>query len=185
MTDLSKLESVELSESDLKRLLKRDFKFIPYPELSKFTDIAQLLKKDGDYFILFFETTSETSGHYQCCWRSNNSYHFWDSYSLPPNGDKKYIEKSILIKLNEFKPYLPDLINRSLADGDSWDYNTIDYQSWKGSVSTCGRHVACRLFRRDLTEQEYYNFMVNYIKQNKLDSFDEAVTLITYKLLGK
>jgi hypothetical protein len=182
MNELIKLESVELSESDLKRLLKSGFRFMPYPELSKYVYISQLLKKDGDYFILFFETTSSTAGHYQCCWMMNGLFHFWDSYGLTPNGDKKYLQKNVLVKLNEFKPYLPDLINES---ADSWDYNTIDYQSWKGSVATCGRHVACRLYHRKLGEQEYYNTMMNYIKQNKLKSFDEAVTLITYRLLGK
>ena len=179
------LESIEFSITDLRKILGKSFKLVMYPDLAGYNDINQILSQQNDYFVLYFETTSKTQGHYECIFRYGNNYHFWDSYGLGVSDDKKYIEKATLIKLNEFKPYLPDLINKSVANGDKWDYNLIDYQSWKNDVATCGRHVCTRILNRHLTEKQYYDYLLQYIKQNNLHNFDEAVTKITSKMVYK
>lgn len=183
--NFNKLESVELSYTDLQKLLGKKFKFIKYPQLETVKDINHILKNSNDFFVLYFETSSPVQGHYQLVFRNGNDYHFWDSYGLFPSGDKKYIEKSILIKLNEFKPYLLNLINASISNGGNWDYNTIDYQSWKGDTSTCGRHVVSRAFHINLAEPDYYGYLLKIMKENNIATFDEAVVFVTYSIIHK
>lgn len=177
-------EKNELNFNDLRKL-NRNVKIIPYPEFEKFNSIQEILKNDNDFCIIYFETQSKTQGHFQCMFRTGKTYHFWDSYGLAPSKAKSYIEKTTLIKLNEFKPYLPVLINKSLENGDNWDYNVMDYQSWNQDVSTCGKHCSIRLKYRNLTEQQYYNFLVNTIQKNNLNSFDEAVVFLCFPIIHK
>ena len=112
-------------------------------------------------------------------------FHFWDSYGLKVSEDKSYIEKATLIRLKEFKPYLPQLIDQVLLHNIDVDYNTIDYQSWTKNVNTCGRHICTRMLHDDKTEEEYYDYLTQYMKDKNLSNFDEAVTNIIFNILGK
>lgn len=179
------LEGTELSGQDIKNILGKKTRIIPYPELGSVKSIQQLLPKPNTYFILFFETTNSTTGHWQCVFRSGGGYHFWDSYGLAPSADKKYVSRTILKKLAEYPPYLPNLINKSLQQGDRWNYNKTQYQSWKGSVATCGRHVCTRLLHRSKSEQDYYNYLTQYMKEHDLPNFDAVVASITYEIIRK
>lgn len=177
-------EKNELDFNDLRKINK-NVKVIEYPQLSKYTSMTQILPKHNDCCVLYFETVSQTQGHYQCMWRQNDTFHFWDSYGLRVSGDKSYIEKTTLIKLNEFQPYLPRIIDNDLRNGFQWFYNQIDYQSWKQNVATCGKWTSIRLKNRDMTEEQFYNYILNTMKTNNLQSFDETIVFITYPILKK
>ena len=182
---LVQLEKYELSNTDIKKILGNRVNIIPYPKLKQYTSFDAMFQNVG-YCVIFFETVSATTGHWQCIFKtSDNNYEFWDSYGLKPSGDKNYIQNKILIQLDEVKPYLPDVINNVLQTGKTVIYNAIDYQQWIGSVSTCGRHICTRLLYRDLNEKQYYNFLIKYMQDNNLNSFDEAVVKITYEMIKK
>ena len=71
-------------------------------------------------------TISDSTGHWQCVFKINNVYEFWDSYGLIPSGDKNYIQNNILVQLDEIKPYLPDIIDNEIQRGSTIIFNTID-----------------------------------------------------------
>ena len=180
-----KLQQYEQTNTDIKKILGKRINIIPYPELKKYSSFDSCFQNNG-CFVLFFETTNSSTGHWQCVFKtSDDSYQFWDSYGLKPSGDKNYIQKNILVELDEIKPYLPNLINYELKNGSNVIFNANDYQSWKNDVSTCGRHVCSRLLYKNLNEKQYYNFLKKYMADNKLNSFDEAVVNITYNIIHK
>jgi hypothetical protein len=179
-----KLEQYELSNTDIKKILGKRINIIPYPQLKKYSSFDSCFQNNS-CFVLFFETTNSSTGHWQCVFKNNNVYEFWDSYGLIPSGDKNYIQNNILVQLDEIKPYLPDIIDNEIQRGSTIIFNTIDYQKWIGSVSTCGRHVCSRLLHKDLNEKQYFTYLTKYMQENKLNSFDEAVVKITYDIIRK
>lgn len=185
--DFKKILSYELNQSDIKAILG-SANIITYPNLRKYKTFDECFKQ-YDYFILFFETTNKDTGHWQTLFKDPNrpnTIQFFDSYGLKPSGDKNYIEKSILIKLNEIKPYLPDLIDYFIkVQNGKFYYNTYQYQSWAGNVSTCGRWVSVRLLNKHLNDIQFYNFINNYKRSHNLNSLDEVVCMITYNIIGK
>lgn len=180
------LEGVELSSADLGNLLGNlKGRLLSATALANVRKVETLLPRVGSFVVLFYETTAQNVGHWQCMFRSADGYHFWDSYGLAPSAAHKFVSATVRAKLKELKPYLPALISASVAKGNKWTYNNIDYQSWKGSVATCGRHVAVRLLHRSKTEAEYYAYLKQFVADNRLSTFDEAVTDITYNLIRK
>jgi hypothetical protein len=184
-------ESLELSNEDIYKVVG-SVNIIPYPDFQKYQSLHQCFG-NKDKIVIFFETTSSTVGHWQCMMKSTHQssngvkimFHFWDSYGLAPSKDKSYIEKATLIRLKEFKPYLPQLIDDVLLHNIDVDYNTIDYQSWTKNVNTCGRHICTRMLHNDKSEDEYYDYLTQYMKDKNLSNFDEAVTNIIFNILGK
>ena len=183
--DYNKLQKYELTNTDIKKILGKRINIIPYPELKKYSSFDSCFQNNG-CCIIFFETVSDSVGHWQCIFKtSDNSYEFFDSYGLKPSGDKNYIQRKILIELDEIKPYLPNIINNELQSGSNVIFNANDYQQWANDVSTCGRHVCTRLLHRNLSEKQYYAFLKKYMTDNKLKSFDEVVVNITYNIIHK
>ena len=179
----NKLQSYELSNVDIKKILGKNINIIPYPQLNNYSSLQSCMR-NNDMFVLFFETTNSTTGHWQCMF-NNGTYNFWDSYGLKPSGDKSYIQKNILIQLKEIQPYLPNLLNTGLKNGLNIIYNKNDYQSWSGDVSTCGRHVCTRLLNKHMNEQEYYNYLSAYQAKYNLKSFDDVVINFIYNIIHK
>lgn len=183
ISNLLRKESYELSNTDIKKIVG-NVPIIKYPDLANYKTINDALGKKNA-FVLFFETINNQTGHWQLVFKQGNVINFWDSYGLAPSGAKKYIQKQTLNRLKEFKPLLPNLLNQAVKNGMTVTYNKNDYQSWQGDVSTCGRFVSTRLLNRNLSEQEFYNYLQNYMRQNDLNTFDEAVTEITSDIIGK
>lgn len=181
--NFKKLLTYELNNNDINKILGK-INIIKYPDLAKYNDINKCFG-NKNAFVIFFETQNKNVGHWQCMFKQNNNLFFWDSYGLAPGTEINYISKQIAIQLKEYKPVLLDLLNKAVSNGQNVYYNNTDYQQWKGDVSTCGRHICTRILNDKMTEQQYYNYLTNYMRQNKLPTLDDAVTDITYKILGK
>lgn len=128
--------------------------------------------------ILFFATQSNTVGHWECLNKQGNNIFFFDSYGLNVDDCKEYVQKNLLIKLNEYPNYLTNLLKKS---GYNIYHNVIKYQKMEGNISTCGRHCCLRLLHKNMNTQEYKNYMDNLVKLLRVNSFDEAVTEYIYK----
>lgn len=179
------LENYELSNIDIQHILGK-IPIIRYPDLIKYKSLNQALNNKFNAFVLFYETENSNVGHWCCCFRNpDNSISYFDSYGLSPLDDLDHISQQIRVKLKEITPYLPNLIKKAVQAGETVFINKNDYQSWKSDVSTCGKHSSVRLLNRNLNDKQYFNYLVSYMKQNNLPSFDDAVCDIIFKIIGK
>ena len=158
--NLQKLEDYSLSSSDIKKVLK-GVKIIEYSQLSNFNNIDDVFDKEGR-FILFFATEAENIGHWQCCFKFENSIIFFDSYGLNVDEAKKYVPQKLEIQLKEYPNYLSDLLRQSSYNVY---HNSIKYQQMKGDITTCGKHSSFRLLNKKLNGQQYLKLM-NSLKKN-------------------
>lgn len=186
MSTLIKLEKTELTDADLRKVLGQGINIISYPDLAKYASLQECFGRNS-IFIIFFETDSQTVGHWTMMLlnRKQRAMEFWDPYGLGIDCDKKYIGVPMLKKLKEYSPILTDMCADAGQNGFTVTANTVDYQSWASGVADCGRHVAVRGKKAQLSEQQYYNFLKQYMTSRRLATFDDAVTDITYKLLKK
>ncbi|MDR3550742.1 MAG: hypothetical protein P4L31_04970 [Candidatus Babeliales bacterium] len=182
--NIANVENTELTDSDLKQLLGNNINIIPYPNLKRYKSLNDCFGK-RNFFIIFFETESALSGHWTMMLRQGNTYEYFDPYGLGIDCDKKYIEERTLTKLKENEPILINMCHDAISKGFTVFANTIDYQRWSNNVGDCGRHCAVRASHANLTELQYYNFLMQYMKDNDLSDFDECVSEITYQVLKK
>jgi hypothetical protein len=183
MLNYNKLNNDELTNKDLKKILGKDIKIIAYPELAKVNNIGDIFDKKGR-LILFWETEAKNIGHWACMFKTpQNHIFYFDPYGLKIDATKKYINTQILQKLKEIPNYLTELLLK-YNDGHIY-YNSFDYQSWKSDVSTCGKFCSVRLLHKDLNSDEFYDFLNDYKKSNKLKSFDDCVSKILYPIIRK
>ena len=157
--ELKQNETYPLSSDDIYKLLGHT-KIVKYPSLATVTNIFDCFDKQNR-FILFFETTSQSSGHWECCWydKPHNTIHFFDSYGLAPDKAEGFLSLRTRIQLKETKPLLTALLNKAQDEGYQCVYSTTKYQSMVGDINTCGRHCCVRLAHKNMNEDEYFQFM--------------------------
>lgn len=183
MENFHELEEYELSDKDLKKLLG-NVNIIPYPQLAYYDNIDECFGSKN-FFIMFFETISESVGHWCLFLKFPNKkiIEFWDPLGIAPDGERSYVSHGTLKKLDETQPEVQLLLERAEEQGYSSIFNTTDYQNW--STSTCGKHCTVRALNSHLSESQYFSFMKNYMMKNNLHDFDEVVCDIVYKKIGK
>jgi hypothetical protein len=177
-------EDYELSSSDLKTVLGSNIKIVEYSQISTMKHITNLFDNQGRC-ILFCSTISNTVGHYECLFLNGKIVTFFDSYGLKPDAFKKFVNNNLLIRLKEYPDYLTDLFMNAISEGYSVVYNPFDYQSWKGNISTCGDHCSVRLLHKNLNGLQYKQFLSGLMKTYNVDTFDEVVTIVISKIIGK
>jgi len=165
-----------LSDKDIRDLLGNNIKIITYPMLKNYSSIDQCFDNEGRCILLFL-TSSPTSGHWCCMLRKKNEIEFFDPYGIKPEGQKDYIDKSMLEKLGETKP---DLMKLLVGSDLPVVYNTFPFQNDSADVSTCGRHCIVRCMYAPYSLGKYKTI----IKSSGLNP-DNFVTGLTYRKLGK
>ena len=88
------------SEPDFKRYFEIEGKILKYSELSRYTNIEELLPHDKDFKIILTETEPNT-GHWCCLLRKDKKVIWYDSYSVPPDGELKFIPRMMNKMLNQ------------------------------------------------------------------------------------
>jgi hypothetical protein len=114
--------------------------------------------------------------------RHNNGkdVEYFDSYGKKPDYwlSKNTHEKNK--KLGQEKPYL---LNKIIKDNkhDHIFYNPITFQdsSDERDILTCGRHCLTRIRNRDLSLEEYKDYLDEVMKKNKLNTYDQTATFLT------
>lgn len=173
---LKEKEEKAISGSDIMKLLNGRTRIIKYSELSKITNINKLLFGYDSCVILIL--SKENYGHWVCLTRRGNILEFFDSYGyfiddpIYFKNNNKYFRKIN----NQDYPHLTYLLLKA-SDEYKISYNEIQFQKMSPDISTCGRHVVCRIMYRKLDLYSYYNFLKSFNRD-----FDEIVTLITHKI---
>ncbi|AIW01877.1 MAG: putative cysteine protease [Yellowstone Lake virophage 5] len=164
-----------LGDDDIHEVLP-NVKIMSYPSLAGMRSIDQCFDKEGRSIILF-PNMSPTMGHWCCMIKRPDSIEFFDPYGEAPEEQKGGMSETRLEELNIDRPYLTRLMRNS---GLPIYYNNHPFQSSRGSVATCGRHCAMRLYFKDLSLEEY----ANVIKKSGLTP-DQFVVGATYDTVQK
>ena len=185
MNNYRKLNSYALSGDDIKKILGRDVKIIKYPDFGNVDNIFDAF--NNNECIIFFETVSQMVGHWECMFYNPNikTIQFFDSYGLPPDNAEKYLRQNTRITLKENKKYLTALLNKAQDLGYKCIYSNYKYQEMVGDIETCGKWSSIRLKNKNMNDDEFYNYITGIKTQNNLPSYDDTISFIVYKIIGK
>lgn len=167
-----------LSDSEIRRCVP-GVKIMSYPDLRKYAHLDDILDSKGRVVILFL-TEGPMVGHWTTMFKDGeNSFQWFDSYGLKPDGNRRWLSKSKLISLREEKPILTDLIKGAEEGGATVNFSPYHFQRDNASIETCGRHVACRLIKKHLSPSDY----AMWVTQNNTADPDKVVTQYTDAIL--
>lgn len=169
-------EQKALSGSDIMKLVNGRTKIIKYSELAKVNDINELLFGYDSCVILIL--SKQNFGHWVCLTRHGNKLEFFDSYGNLVD-DPVYFKSTTKYFRKHNGQDFPLLSYLLLKADDEYDltYNEINFQKEDPSVSTCGRHVACRIMFKKLDLYQYCKMLGNINKD-----YDKAVVILTHKV---
>lgn len=183
--------AIALSGEQIQKLLPYNVRVFRYPEIKDFDNVDRLLEPYGAAVILFDTSklpTGQHMGHWTALMRTfdddrNSSINFFDSYGFIPDDEKKYIDKQYMNVVGMTDNYLTKLLWDSKKKYDDViEYNEVKLQKMNKDISTCGRHVAMRLIMKDISMNEYQDFMRSLVKKYKKTP-DEIVTILTQPVL--
>lgn len=167
---------IALSNVDIEKMLNGKTKILSYPELSEYNDIQDILKKYGNFVLLYL--TAEDFGHWCCVIDHPNrgSIEFFDSYGIVPDLEFKEIKNRK--ELGEGLNYLSYLLLKSKK---KIEYNSKQLQEYKNGIATCGRHCIVRIWAKNIPIDLYSDILL----KNKEYTPDEFVVAATDPLLKK
>jgi hypothetical protein len=146
---------------------------ILYSDLGKFTNINQVLGKEG-FQVVLLQTSSKTTGHWVALTRNDitGRIRYNDSYGFNLPEERQY---------TKYDEALPMYITNLLANID-YEHNTVDYQAKKSGISTCGRFASlfCKFRNLSLAQiKEMYTMNQDAFFKD----VDNTVTLLTLTAL--
>ena len=171
---MNKELSYEVSNVDLKKKIKHDFKLVLYPDLSNYSNIVDLLPNSFSILVILLEASG--SNHWTALIRQNNILIYFDSYGKKWDGEFYLIPKNVQIQKGEQNHYLTTLLNNAAKQGFKLQYNNIDFQSTKNGIDTCGKWIICfcNACIDGLTLKQFQNIMKETKQQSGL-SYDVIV----------
>lgn len=178
---IDKIKSYALSNEDINIILEPDTKIISYPDFATMNSIDDAFDRMGRCVFLFL-TTSETSGHWLCMFKKDNTISYFDSYGEKPEAQRCWLSQEQLDELGEGEPYLMNLLRKS---GFKVFYNTVQYQKERQDVNSCGRWCVMRLICKDMDDKQFYNTVMGLMKQYDVKTCDDVATIFTFEHLGK
>jgi hypothetical protein len=181
--EVKDVEIEPLDDSDIRFYLGPRAKILTYPELANYTSIFQILTKPKDFFILLY-LDAPNKGHWTCVLRYNKTIEFFDSYGIKVDDELKWLNCRERQRLKMSIPFLTRLFNRIDESMFQPIYNSIKYQTEKGTMNTCGRHCIFRILKmleNDMDCDEYYAYMEKLRKKFNI-TYDEIVSTMTYEL---
>jgi hypothetical protein len=124
-------------------------------------------------FILL--KTSEQSGHWTCLCRNNNSFYYFDSYGVAPDGELSKISPGVRYELHENQRALTRLI-KTISSGFDFSYNNKQFQEYNENVNTCGKwcYAFSKCILKGVTLEEFQE-RVEILKDQYHASFDTLV----------
>ena len=168
----SKLVKYEaIDDEDIHHYLP-NAKIILYKELRTIKDIKQLLPSHKSYFVLLYPVHSDTSGHWVCLTRFNDTIEFFCSYGKKIDSQLKWCKNE---QYNE-KPILTQLLKQTKL---KVVYNSIDFQNNKNyKVSTCGAFAVFRvltMIEKNMDLSSNNNLLKELKKNDSTKSYDDLV----------
>ena len=110
MPSVLKMMRTPLSDSDLKKILGDDLKIIVYSDLSKLSNLRELLPNERDCVVILYDE-KELSGHWTCLTRDGDLFTFFGSYGLKPDAELRWLSSEMRRRLNELTHYLTKLFS--------------------------------------------------------------------------
>lgn len=168
--------SKSTSGKQLKDFLGGKVKVIAYPELRKYDTIEELLSPYGAVIILYLQ--KQGYGHWTCVfYQDANTIECYDPYGLFVDDELDWKMDKYFREENGLEYPMLSLLLYEAFDRYIMTFNEFRFQKLQKDVSTCGRHVVCRILFRDLSLLDYYQLMysTDYTP-------DELVTLITSEI---
>lgn len=182
LENIEQSKAYALSDSDI-RLYLPGVKILKYSELKNYNNITELLPHDKSYAIILY-LDSPSTGHWVAIMRykkNNKNYiEFFDSYGLPIDNQKSFVDKKTRQKLNVDRNYMKELMNQALKDGFTVVYNPIKYQNDDfNDINTCGRFVIYRILKMldGMDGDQFLKHMKTLKNKYKINS-DTIVTSI-------
>lgn len=144
-----------MTEDDMKKLLRPygNVNILSYPDLEGKTVDDVFGPSEVAVLLFLTDPAHKNEGHWLGLMKqgSGTIEHF-DSYGLGPDREMGWLGESALASLKESRPLLHDLF-RSFPGRVI--HNTTKLQKEVDGISTCGRHVACRLLHKDIPIRKY------------------------------
>jgi hypothetical protein len=173
-------EKVALSDDQLKRVLAGRFRLVMYPDLHKERSLDEVMGPHGAAIILF--ESRPGYGHWCTIFRApggdQSLVEFFNPYGGYPDDSLEHIAAGFAEKTNQDAPYLSLLMMKSPY---RLSYNQYPFQRHGSDIKTCGRHCAARLLLRDLTLDEYKDWITSMAKKTGTDA-DAVVTGVTSEI---
>lgn len=176
-------EQVPLSDEDIRRFLP-GAKIIKYSELSKYSNLFDLLPDIQSYCFILYED-SVNKGHWTVvCRPSDGVAEYFDSYGGPPDAPLRWTARDRRVGLGEGHPYLSILLGDALREEqiESAVYNKICYQKDGGGliqINDCGRHCVLRILKmlEGFDLEQYYKWLKKQCQTLRMD-FDAVVSTL-------
>ena len=161
-------KGTDLSGQDIVKLIHKGP--ILYSNLKNYKNLNQVLGKEG-YFVLLYQTSNVTTGHFVCCFIRKGVIHFQDSYGFKYDYPKTH---GLTPYDQPFPLYLTQLIE---SDGRPVVWNKHDYQAKRASVATCGRWSCLRILLKDINDLDFQHLF--YLNNDAYLTSDNLVVLLT------
>jgi len=151
-------------------------KIVKFDTLIGYNTIEELLPKQKDCCVIFWETTSEYEGHWTALCRLNQTYIYFDAYGNSVDQDFSYIPKSLKKQLDIKYDYL-----KTLLHGKHVITNHVAFQQMKNGVNTCGRFVSMFLyvFKRGYSLADFQKIMKENLKKYNYPNYDTLAVAFT------
>ena len=172
-TTTKELVADPLDDKELRAVIGKHAKIVPYHELSKYQTIDQLLPLKKDAVVLLYENRP-MDGHWTSLTKNNGEISFFDPYGEVIDKQLKYSNYSKDRVQGEGDMSLRNLLSTSKLPVYFNDYK---YQRDGTGVNTCGRHVANFIkynLDKGLDLEDYNELMMKTQKETGLP-YDELI----------
>ena len=177
-------EQVPLSDEDIRRFLP-GAKIIKYSELSKYSNLFDLLPDECSFCFILYED-SVNKGHWTVvCRPPSGVAAYFDSYGGPPDAPLKWTARDRRVGLGEGHPYLSILLGDALREELVRDvvYNRRCYQKDGGGliqINDCGRWCVLWILKmlEGLSVEDFSKFVTKTCQRLRLDPDAMVSTLI-------
>ena len=175
---LNDLKKIALSSQQLQNNTEKHIPILTYKEI--YGKSLDKLLKNGAFILLYL--WKERYGHFCCVIRHHNGkdIEFFDPYGKPPDY---WLSKNTYEKNKRLGQEKPHLLNKIMKDNkyDHIYYNHIPFQddSSPEDIRTCGRHCLTRIRNRDMSLDEYTNYIDRVQRKHKIPTIDGTVSFLT------
>lgn len=162
-------------------------KIIKYSDLKNVKNIEDLLPNNKSNVVILYEINGINDGHWVAIMRYKDHkrgdiIEFFDSIADDgsPDSELKWISKSKNKMFGQSKPYLTNLLNKSVLPVI---FNKLKFQSDGNKkdgylINTCGKHIVFRILNlldKDLNLEDYQKLLKD-VKKDSGNTFDEIVS---------
>ena len=163
------------SATDIRSIVG-NVKIVKFDQLIGYNTVEELLPKQKDCVVIFWEIESANIGHWTALCRLNQTYVFFDAYGNSVEEDFSFIPKSLRRLLDIKYDYLKELLK-----GKHVISNHVDFQQLKDGVSTCGRFVSMFLyvFKKGYSLNDFQRIMKENLKKYRYDNYDQMSVAFT------